>query len=146
MAFSGTMVCYTETQMYLLLVGSTDTARAVVTEAFLKGHPDWKHLALEDITEEEPDDDDVLGMQQTFMVMVACQCAKDECEQGFSILITCPSTDLVDAVCGEIQEDIITVYLGNTGAKGDFDYVLKTRGKSVGETTEALSSIAQLAA
>lgn len=139
------MVCYAE-PMYLLLVGSTDTARAIVTEAFLKGHPHWKHLALEDIYEEGPDEDDILGMQQTFMVMVACQCAKDEHKQGFSILITCPSPEIVDAVCGEIQEDIITVYLGNTGERGSFDYILKTRGKSVGETTEALNQIAQLAA
>ena len=128
--------------MYLLITGSTETARALIADTFLEGHGDWKHLALEDIEEEDgADDEDILGMQMMFMTMVACQCAKDAREEGHSILITCPSPEMIDSVLAEIPERIVTVHLGDLSEADAFDYVIDTRRKSVEKTCRELDGI-----
>jgi|SRR3989338_1339682 len=130
--------------MYLLLAGSSPTARALVTDTFLGGHPDWKHLALEDIFDEEPDEEDVLGMKQTFMTMIACQCAKDARSAGAHIIITCPSPAMIDGVRGEIPEQIVTVHLGAVRGADGFDHIIDTRRKSARQTSEALDGILRM--
>jgi len=131
--------------MYLLLAGTSDTARAMIVDCFLGEHPDWKHLALEDINGES-DPADVLGMQQTFMTMVACQCAEEARKEGAHVIITCPDLDMINGVQSEIKDPIITVHIGMAKGAQDFDHVIDAANKSVDDTCDMLSGIIKLTA
>src|SRR3989338_8892184 len=101
--------------MFLLLAGSTEMARALIVDEFLGAHDDWRHLALEDIQDverTEDAEDDIFDFQKSFMTMVACECAKEARQEGHNIIITCPANEMIEGVYSEIEEQIVSVYLG----------------------------------
>ena len=133
--------------MFLLLAGSTEMARALIVDEFLGAHDDWRHMALEDIQEVEQGDDsedeDIFDFQKSFMTMVACECAKEAREEGHNIIITCPESEMIEGVYSEIEEPIISVYLGDPDEAADFDHVIDSTSKSMVEVCGHLDEIIQ---
>ncbi|MBT4120009.1 MAG: hypothetical protein HOG89_05405 [Candidatus Peribacter sp.] len=138
--------------MFLLLAGSTEMARALIVDEFLGGHEDWRHLALEDIQDQEMDEapgmedmseDDIFGFQMAFMTMVACECAKEARAQGHRILITCPESEMLEGIYNEIEEPIISVFLGIEEDSDGFDHVINSSEKSMVEVCKLLNDIIQ---
>ncbi len=129
--------------MFILLAGSTETARALVVDEFLTQHDDWKHLAMEDIQhmDEKELEEDVLGFQETFMTMVACECAKEARAEGSHIIITCPTSEMIAGIYQEIDEEITSVYLGPTSEADGFDHVINGGEKSMGDICSVLNEI-----
>jgi len=126
--------------MLLLLAGSTDTVREMVVDSFLADHKDWKHLPLEDIRDPE-DEEDILGIRQTFMTMVACECAKEAHLEGYHIIITCPEVDMIENVYGEFSDKLTSVFLGPKDWAEDFDHVIESGNKSARDICGALNEI-----
>ncbi len=125
-------------------------ARALIVDEFLGAHDDWRHLALEDIQEvevdtadEDMDEDDIFNFQMMFMTMVACECAKEARKDGHNVIITCPESEMLSGVYSEIDEKIISVYLGDTGDADGFDHVINSAEKSMVEISTALNDIIQ---
>lgn len=135
--------------MFLLLAGSTEMARALIVDEFLSSHNDWRHLALEDIQdqefegEEDMSDDDIFGFQMAFMTMVACECAKEARQQGHRIIITCPESDMLEGIYHEIEEPIISVFLGKEEDADGFDHIINSSEKSMVEVCTLLEDIIQ---
>lgn len=135
--------------MFLLLAGSTEMARALIVDEFLGAHSDWRHLALEDIQEVEVEttegmeEEDVFGFQQAFMTMVACECAKQAMSEGNHVLITCPENEMIEGVYSEIDDRIISVYLGPQEESDGFDHVIDSAEKSMVEVCGVLDEIVQ---
>ena len=128
--------------MFLLVAGSTETARALVIDEFLGNHSDFKHLALEDIVETLVDtEEDVLDFQLMFMTMVACECAKEARAEGHRIIITCPDVTLIDQVEDEIKEPITKVYLGKGGETEGFDCEIDSAERSMQDICKLLDEI-----
>ena len=126
--------------MLLLLAGSTETAREMIVDEFLGQHKDWKHLPLEDIQDPE-DEDDVLGIRQTFMTMVACECAKEAQIQGYHIIITCPEEEMIADVYGEFSDKVTSVYLGKENECDGFDHVVDSGSKAAHTVCDDLNKI-----
>lgn len=126
-------------------------ARALIVDEFLGSHEDWRHLALEDIQDvdmedmdtEGMDEDDVFGFQQAFMTMIACECAKEAREAGHRIIITCPESEMIAGVYSEIEEQIISVFLGNEDDADGFDHVINSSDVSMVEVCKKLDEIIQ---
>lgn len=124
-------------------------ARALIVDEFLGAHDDWRHLALEDIQdqefegEEDMSDDDIFGFQMAFMTMVACECAKEARQQGHRIIITCPESDMLEGIYHEIEEPIISVFLGGEEDADGFDHVINSSEKSMVEVCTLLEDIIQ---
>lgn len=124
-------------------------ARALIVDEFLGAHDDWRHLALEDIQdqefeeEEDMSDDDIFGFQMAFMTMVACECAKEARKQGHRIIITCPESDMLEGIYHEIEEPIISVFLGVEEDADGFDHVINGSEKSMVEVCTFLNEIIQ---
>jgi hypothetical protein len=133
------MICYAE-PMLLLLSGGSETARMLLAEKFLADHADWKHLALEDLREDEEWNDDI-DMQDMFGTMVACDCAIEEHDKGSSVLITCPSLALVDTVQDALPKTMITVHMGAEAIDKEFDHQIDTTEHSANETFFFLNSL-----
>ena len=130
--------------MFLLLAGSTEMARALIADEFLGEHDDWRHLALEDIQDVTIDEEeDVLGFQQAFMTMVACECAKEAQQEGNHVLITCPESEMIESVYSEIEQPIISVYLGPAEEADGFDHVIASSDASMLEVCTKLNEIIQ---
>jgi DNA polymerase I-like protein with 3'-5' exonuclease and polymerase domains len=135
--------------MFLLLAGSTEMARALIVDEFLENHDDWRHLALEDIQDQEiegaddMEDEDVFGFQMAFMTMVACECAKEAHEKGHRILITCPESEMLEGIYSEIEDPIISVFLGIENDADGFDHVINSSEKSMVEVCKQLNQIIQ---
>ena len=127
-------------------------ARALIVDEFLGGHEDWRHLALEDIQDQEMDEapgmedmseDDIFGFQMAFMTMVACECAKEETAAGRHVVITCPESDMIPGIYSEIEEDIVSVFLGEQSDADGFDHVIDSASKSMVEISAKLDQIIQ---
>lgn len=133
--------------MFLLLAGSTETARALIVDEFLSAHEDWKHLALEDIQDVEADDsiseEDIFNFQMTFMTMVACECAKEARAEGSNVIITVPENEMLEGVYNEIGEEIISVYLGHPDEADGFDHIINSGETSMVEVCSRLNDIIQ---
>ena len=112
----------------------------LLAEKFLEDHADWKHLALEDLREEEEWTDEI-DMQDMFGTMVACDCAIEEYERGTSVLITCPSMALVDTVQDAMPDTMVTIYLGVDAVGKEFDHQIDTSEHSANETFAFLNSL-----
>lgn len=112
--------------MYLIVAGSTETVRALVVDEFLNNHEDWRHLALEDIQDVELEEhEDVIGFQETFMTMVACDCARQARAEGNHVIITCPDLDMLHNVYDELDDVIKSVFVQSAGEEvQDFDLVI----------------------
>ena len=132
--------------MFLLLAGSTEMARALIVDEFLGGNGDWRHLALEDIATTEEDsveEDDIFGFQTTFMTMIACECAKEERDAGNHVIITCPESEMLEGVYSEIDEPIVSVFLGAEEDADGFDHIIDSASKSILEIKCTLEDIIQ---
>lgn len=132
--------------MFLLLAGSTEMARALIVDEFLGGNSDWRHLALEDIAQEEDADteeDDIFGFQTTFMTMIACECAKEARDAGNHVIITCPESEMMEGIYSEIDEPIVSVFLGAAEDADGFDHIIDSGSKSILEIQQTLEDIIQ---
>lgn len=122
-------------------------ARALIVDEFLGDHDDWRHLALEDIQESEMDNEeeegDIFGFQMSFMTMVACECAKEETAAGNHVVITCPDSDMIPGIYSEIDQPIVSVFLGEEADADGFDHVIDSASKSMVEISETLDQIIQ---
>jgi len=124
--------------MVLLLTGATEMSRGVIVDRFLADHPDWRHLALEDLNTQE-DKEDVIGMGAFFALLIACECAKEALKEGYNVVITCPSADMIQTVEESFPKELKSVYLGRSQrAAQRFDHTIDTRKQSVGETCSLL--------
>jgi hypothetical protein len=129
--------------MVLLLCGATEMSRGVIVDQFLADHPDWRHLALEDLQANE-DPDDVIGMGAFFALLVACECAKDALKEGYNVVITCPAAEMIETVQQSFPKELKSVYLGKSArAAQRFDHMIDTRRQSVGETCSLLHGLIQ---
>lgn len=129
--------------MLLLIAGSTDTARQMIADEFLGEHADWRHLALEDIYEPDAEEDDDFGFQQTFMTMVACECAKDSMKEGHHVIITVPVSEMIGTVFQEFEETPQTIYLGTEDEADGFDHIIDASEKSMADVCGMLKKIIQ---
>lgn len=103
----------TPTYMLLLIAGATDVTRELLATMFLSEHPNWKHLALEDIypTDGEPRATD--EFQMSFNTIVACECVRDARKaEKCSVFITCPSPAMLETVQEEFPKELVCVRLG----------------------------------
>ena len=132
--------------MFLLLAGSSEMARALIVDEFLTHHDDWRHLALEDLADMESEEeiDDILGFQEMFMTMVACQCAMEAQAAGHHVVITVPESEMIASVYDEIDEKIVSVYLGAADEADGFDHVIDGTTHSMNEICEELNSIIEV--
>ena len=124
--------------MVLLLSGSTDLTRGVVVDAFLAGHPDWRHLALEDLQVEKNDS------ASSFLcaLLVACECAREVLKEGLQVVITCPRADMLPTVQQAFPDDLVSVLLGrHPRATEGYDRVIDTSRQSVDETCRILQTL-----
>lgn len=128
--------------MVLLLSGGTAFSRGVIVDTFLSDHPDWRHLALEDLDQTQ-DPDDIIGMGPFFALLVACECAKEALKEGYSVVITCPAAEMLDTVQESFPKDLTSVFLGRTKAKAAYDRVIDTSRQSVGETCSVLHDLVE---
>lgn len=122
-------------------------ARALIVDEFLGQNADWRHLALEDICDsdmEDMDDEDIFNFQTTFMTMIACECAKEARDAGHHIVITCPESDMLEGVYNEIDEEIISVYLGAQDEADGFDHIIDSASKSMVEISNHLNEIIEV--
>ncbi|MDD5751267.1 MAG: hypothetical protein PHS73_01980 [Candidatus Peribacteraceae bacterium] len=127
--------------MVLLLTGATEMSRGVIVDRFLTDHPDWRHLALEDLNTQE-DEDDVIGMGAFFALLIACECAKEALKEGYNVVITCPSADMIQTVEESFPKELKSVYLGRSQRAAErFDHTIDTRKQSVGETCSVLHKL-----
>lgn len=116
-------------------------ARGLIVDEFLSGHPDWRHLALEDLKNAQ-DEDDVIGMGEFFALLIACECAKEALKEGFNVVITCPSAHMIDTVQESFPKELTSVYLGRSlKAQKTFDHVIDTKSQSASAASELLHSI-----
>jgi len=132
--------------MFLLLAGSTEMARALIVDEFLGGNNDWRHLALEDIqpTENtEGEEEDIFGIQTTFMTMVACECAKEAHDAGNHVIITCPENEMMEGIYSELDEPIVSVFLGAKEDADGFNHIIDSASKSIVEIQQTLEDIIQ---
>ncbi len=139
------MVCYTHT-MLLLLAGATETARGLVAENFLGEHPDWKHLALEDIYDPNPADEAADEFQTAFNTIVACECVRDARKaEGCAVLITCPSPAMLETVQEEFPKDLVCIRLGTEREwEGhSFDHEVNAKKCSLKEIAGFLKKLAK---
>lgn len=123
-------------------------ARTLIVDEFLGNHSDWRHLALEDIQDAElaeatGEDEDIFGFQMAFMTMVACECAKEARAEGHHIIITCPESDMLEGVYSEIDESIISVFLGAKEDADGFDHVVNSSESSMIQVCRVLEEIIQ---
>lgn len=120
-------------------------ARTLIVDEFLDINSEWKHLALEDIDDPELNgeeaNEDIFDFQRTFMTMVACECAKEANEAGHHVIITCHESDLLPGVYSEIQDRIVSVYLGSSEDSDGFDHVIDSGSKSMVEISQLLNDI-----
>ncbi len=124
-------------------------ARALIVDEFLGDHSDWRHLALEDIQNVEienegMEDDDVFGFQMAFMTMVACECAKEARDAGHNIIITCPESEMLEGIYSEIDEQIVSVYLGSEDDADGFDHTIDSTTHSMIEIKKKLDEIIEV--
>lgn len=128
--------------MILLLSGASETARALVADKILDIHKDWRHLALEDLREEDTWDEEEVGMEEVFGAMIACDCAKDVQHEGYNIIITCPSVHLVETVCDAFNNEVVTVHMGEQGeGEEGFSHVLNPKVHSLNDTCSFLEEL-----
>lgn len=130
--------------MILVLAGSSGTARELIVDAFLGDHPDWRHLALEDVIDDDSvDPEDGPDMEQVFATVLACETAKDEAEQGHHIIVTLPSPFLSETVLDQF-DDAATVFLGKAPDEvaDMFEHMMDST-QSVTEACEALNEVIQ---
>jgi len=128
--------------MILILAGASGTARELIVDAFLGDHPDWKHLALEDVIEDDAvDENDGPDMEQVFATVLACETAKDEAEQGHHIITTLPSPYLIETVLDQFEE-AATAFLGKvpTDLADMFEHTIDG-SQSVPDTCGALEDV-----
>lgn len=124
--------------MVLLLSGSTDMTRGLIVDAFLSKHPDWRHLALEDLQVAHTD----VPESFLFALLVACECAREVIKEGFSVVITCPRVDMLPTVQEAFPDDLISVLLGrHPRSASDYDCVIDTSRQSVSDTCTVLHSL-----
>ena len=129
--------------MILLLTGSSEIARAVIATKILDAHSDWRHLALEDLRDENEKWEDEVEMNDEFGAMVACGCVKESACEGYHVVITCPSLGLIDTVREALEGDqIVSVHM-DTRPKDleQFDYIFPGNEKSVKESCRFLEDI-----
>jgi|SRR3989339_804623 len=127
--------------MVLLLSGASEMSRGVIVDRFLADHPDWRHLALEDLNVPQ-DEDDVIGMGPFFALLIACECAKEALKEGYNVVITCPSAEMIETVEESFPKELKSVYLGRgQRAAQRFDHAIDTRKQSVGETCSLLHKL-----
>lgn len=128
--------------MVLLLSGGTEMARGVIVDKFLADHPDWRHLALEDLDATQ-DPDDIIGMGPFFALLVACECAKEALKEGFNVVITCPKAEMLETVEESFPKETLSVYLsrGVRKVKGNYDEVIDTARQSVTDTCALLHDL-----
>ena len=129
--------------MIIALAGSTGTARELIVDSFLGNHADWRHLAIEDIIEDDAiDPEDGADMGQLFGVMVACEAAQGEVNEGYSVIITLPAHILIKTVLDQF-EDAVCVSLGDPLSDTEelFEHIIDSSSQSVAATNEALEGI-----
>jgi len=130
--------------MILLLSGASETARNLVVDKILDRHKDWRHLALEDLREDEVwEDEDDVTLEDVFGTMIACDCAKDVQKEGCHIVITSPSVYLISTVKDAFEDIIITVHMGKSEEPEDFTHVLDPKKTSLNETYAFLEKLIQ---
>ncbi len=127
--------------MILHLAGSSETARALLADRLLDTHKDWRHLALEDLFEDEiPEDIDASGV---FGMMVAEQVMQDELAEGHHLIVTMPFPAFLPLLREEIETEHVAVYLGNDPDPAlEFDYVLDGGRHSTSDILNVLEEIA----
>lgn len=101
--------------MVLLLEGTTDTARAVLAESIMRDHPEWRHLAIEELVDTSPlfallEDD---TQREALLVTVACQCAQELREEGLhTILSYSKAPHLLEFMRETLGEEFVAIHLG----------------------------------
>lgn len=100
--------------MLLLLAGATDTTRELLAATFLEEHPDWKHLALEDIYSDDGDTAEIDEFQMSFNTIIACECVRDARKAAkCPVLITCPTPAMLETVQEEFPKELVCVRIGS---------------------------------
>jgi hypothetical protein len=128
--------------MILLLSGASETARSLVVDKILDQHKDWKHLALEDLRENEVwEDEEDVTLEDVFGTMIACDCAKDVQKEGCHIVITSPSSYLISTVQDAFDNAAVTVHMGKAEDPEDFTHVLDPKKTSLNETHAFLEEL-----
>jgi len=103
----------TPLHMLLLIAGATDTVRELLAATFLDDHPDWKHLALEDINVMDGESAEVDAFQMSFNTIVACECVRDARKEAqCPVLITCPNPAMLETVQEEFPKELVCIRIG----------------------------------
>lgn len=100
--------------MLLLIAGATDITRELLAATFLEEHPDWKHLALEDIYSDDGESEAIDEFQMSFSTIVACECVRDARKEAkCPVLITCPTAMMLETVQEEFPKELVCIRIGS---------------------------------
>lgn len=131
--------------MLLLIAGAPETAQALIADAFLADHPDWRHLPLEDIWDPEADSEEAEGAM-AFSLLIACQALQETMDEGVEhVLITCPTPAMLPTLEEKFPDKITRVQIG-TDEKWNvtaFHHVLDTPNASVRDICTTLTALIQ---
>ena len=128
--------------MILLLSGATDIARALLIEQFLKVHPDWRHIDVEQLTGlpflKDASDEE----QHKLSMSIACHCANEVSAEGVNVILShSVATDLLDLLKAEIEGPLTTIHLGAEGEAAGFDHAIPTLNRSASDVALHLERI-----
>lgn len=129
--------------MYLLIAGASETAQALIADAFLAEHSDWRHLPLEDIWDPAADTEEAKGAL-VFSLLIACQTLRDTMEEGAEhVLITCPTPAMLPTLEEKFPDMITRVQIGSDEEWNvtSFHHVLNTPNGSVRDICTALTAL-----
>lgn len=128
--------------MILLLNGATDIARALLIEQFLKAHPAWRHIAVEELTGLPFLQAVSEGEQQRLSMNIACHCANEVAEEGVSVILSHgAAAGLLDLLKAEIEGPLLTIHLGSKEEATGFDHAIPTLNRSASDVTLHLERI-----
>ena len=131
--------------MILLLNGASDVGRAVVIERLMNDLPNWRHIAIDELTElpflEIGNEEE----KERLSVGIACHCAKEmRDEEGFHIVLSHPNiAPHLSMLHEELGDALVTVHLGGIPEEDEsaFDYVLDTANRSASDVQTFLMKI-----
>lgn len=132
--------------MVILLVGSTQLARAAIATRMVKEDGQWRHLAVEELAEIEPLDTVEEKERSDVMLRIACKCAEELENQGYHVIISGDYRPSILAMARSELERIIGVHVGpQYEIEGsEFPHVLDAKTATASDVHEILLSFDML--
>lgn len=127
--------------MLLFLSGTTDLTRGLIVDRFLESHTSWRHLSLDAIEGEQFEEGDP---RREFLLLFACECAREAEQEGMDVLLTSASPDALPAIRKSLKDDVRAVHFGRPPRGNAFDYVVDTGSLTLNSASRLLAKLAKI--